>query len=117
LIRADLIATGTIPLTGKWDGAASGNVIRLIPSPEADMPRLILIACLGILITGCVSDADLIAQDRARCTEIGFAADSPDFKNCVLRFQTARIQNRALYASYYANSPPYPPFPDRPYAW
>jgi hypothetical protein len=79
------------------------------------MPRMILIACLGILMTGCVSDADLIAQDRARCAAIGFTPDSPDFRNCVLQYQTARIKNQAIYASYYTGVPPY--YTGRPYAW
>ena len=66
----------------------------------------------------CVSDADLIARDRDRCAAIGFTPDSPEFRNCVLRYQTARIENQAAYASYYANSPPYPPYyTGRPDAW
>jgi hypothetical protein len=65
------------------------------------MPRMILFAGLGALMAGCVSEADLLAHYCATCAAIGFAPDTPEFRDCVLRFQTARIQG--FYRDYYAS--------------
>ena len=63
------------------------------------MRRFVLIACLGAATAGCVTEADYLAHDRAACTAIGFTPDTPEFRDCVLRFQTARVQG--FYSSYY----------------
>ena len=61
------------------------------------MLRIILFVGLAALVAGCTSEADLLAHDRAACAAIGFAPDTSEFRDCVLRFQTARIQG--FYAS------------------
>ena len=69
------------------------------------MIRLILIAGLCAVTAGCVSEADLLAHDRAACAAIGFTLDTPEFRDCVLRFQTARVQG--FYSNAYAGPPYY----------
>jgi hypothetical protein len=63
------------------------------------LSRVIVLAVLSALMAACESEAEIIARDRARCAAIGFVPDTPDFRECVLRFQTARIQG--IYTNLY----------------
>lgn len=61
------------------------------------MLRLILSIGLGLFMAGCVTQADLIASDRATCAQIGFMPDTPEFRNCVLQLESARLAGQYGY--------------------
>lgn len=56
------------------------------------MARLLWISMLLPLISACVSREELIARDSRTCSEIGFAAGTPEHRDCVLRLEAARLQ-------------------------
>lgn len=53
--------------------------------------RILPSVLLAILLSACVSREELLARDRLTCTQIGFAADSSDYRNCVLQLEVARL--------------------------
>jgi hypothetical protein len=75
------------------------------------MPRRIgvvttLIAALAVL-PGCVSEAELRAQDEAQCASYGFERGSPAFAGCLQQESLAR---RYILNSYDAGPPGYGPW-------
>ena len=75
------------------------------------MPRrigavTIVIAVLSAL-SGCVSEAELRAQDEAQCASYGFERGTPDFAGCLQKESLAR---RYILNSYDAGPPGYGPF-------
>lgn len=56
------------------------------------MLRLPALSVLVLLLSACVSREAIIAGDELTCTEIGFAPGTPDYRDCVLRLETARLQ-------------------------
>jgi hypothetical protein len=61
------------------------------------MKRLILLISLCLSAAGCASRAEIIAYDRDTCTQIGYTPDTPDFRNCVLNLQSARLSGYYNY--------------------
>lgn len=55
------------------------------------MTRLSLGLLLAMVLSACVSREELLARDRQTCTEIGFAPDSADYRNCILQLEAARL--------------------------
>jgi hypothetical protein len=44
------------------------------------------------LLASCVTRAESFAQDRQTCADIGFAPDTDQYKDCLLRLQASRLQ-------------------------
>lgn len=44
------------------------------------------------MVSGCVAPDEWIARDRQTCTTIGFKEGSPEYRNCLLQLETARLQ-------------------------
>ena len=52
--------------------------------------RLASMVLLAGVVTGCVSEAELQANDRGRCGSFGFQPGSSEFGNCMMRFTLQR---------------------------
>jgi len=52
--------------------------------------RLTLMVLLAGVVTGCVSEAELQANDRGRCGSFGFQPGSSEFGNCMMKLTLQR---------------------------
>jgi hypothetical protein len=82
------------------------------------MPRWIGVAGVATAVlfalSGCVSEAELRAQDEAQCASYGFERGTPAFAGCI---QQETLARRYILNSYDAGPPGYGPFwgPGLPY--
>jgi hypothetical protein len=82
------------------------------------MPRRIGVVTIAIAalsaLPGCVSEAELRAQDEAQCASYGFERGTPAFAGCL---QQETLARRYILNSYDAGPPGYGPFwgPGLPY--
>lgn len=53
--------------------------------------RMLPSVLLAIILSACVSREELLTRDRLTCTQIGFTPNSPDYRNCVLQLEAARL--------------------------
>lgn len=52
--------------------------------------RLTSLVLLAGVVTGCVSEAELQADDRGRCSSFGFQPGGSEFGNCMMRLTMQR---------------------------
>ncbi|MDI3306836.1 MAG: hypothetical protein QJR07_07000 [Acetobacteraceae bacterium] len=47
-------------------------------------------ALLGLMLSGCVSEEQIAADDRAKCQSYGFQPGTDGFANCMMQRESAR---------------------------